>query len=316
MRGGLPDGTDRPQIVERHGDQLVVRHTNKRAKQEIGRLIGEGELPANATLQTMPKWSDGQPEIEFNIGTEETSTLGTPEAGKSVLKTTITASAMGGFDREDIARGIRHLRNEGRGVVMLGVCESAIRSTAGREYGLKKRRRWICVHVESDEAEHRVWGYVELFGTFKWIAAIGEKALKVQAASFTRDFAMPAIVHHAAVSAPEWRSQARGGRARDDRGGREALCVRVVAQVSEQRRRRILPARRRFLANQTRHRICWSRFRVSRGAVTGVENRVSPVGAATTTRLSPPAGARQFSAPLRDVQAIVVATLQIASAGC
>ena len=92
VRGGLPEGTDRPQIVENHGDQLVVAHTNNRARQEIERLVGAGELPANATLQTMPKRSGGQPEIEFNIGMEEASTLGTPEACKSVLKTMITAS--------------------------------------------------------------------------------------------------------------------------------------------------------------------------------------------------------------------------------
>ena len=57
VRGGLPEGTDRPQIVENHGDQLVVAHTNNRARQEIERLVGAGELPANATLQTMPKRS-------------------------------------------------------------------------------------------------------------------------------------------------------------------------------------------------------------------------------------------------------------------
>ena len=178
MRGGIPDGTDRPQIVENDGEKLVIAHTNKRARQEVERLGRTGELPGNAILETMPK--GGQPQVELTIDMDEASKLGTPDACKSVLKSMITASAMGGFEREDIGRAIRHLRNEGRGVLMLRVRESAMRSAAGRRYGLRRRRSWVCVHVESDEAEHRVWGYVELFGTFKWIAVIGEKALTVR----------------------------------------------------------------------------------------------------------------------------------------
>ena len=180
MRGGIPDGTDRPQIVENDGEKLVIAHTNKRARQEVERLGRTGELPGNAILETMPQGSGGQPQVELTIDMDEASKLGTPDACKSVLKSMITASAMGGFEREDIGRAIRHLRNEGRGVLMLRVRESAMRSAAGRRYGLRRRRSWVCVHVESDEAEHRVWGYVELFGTFKWIAVIGEKALTVR----------------------------------------------------------------------------------------------------------------------------------------
>ena len=177
MRGGVPQGTDRPQIVEDNGEQLVIAHTGKRARQEVERLRRTGELPPNTTLEPRPEGSGGYPQIGFQFDMDEASVLGTPEACKSVLKTMITASTMGGFDSEDIVRAIRHLRNEGRGVLMLRVGDSAMRSAAGRRYGLRKRRTWVCVHVESDEAEHRVWGYVELFGTFKWIAVIGEKAL-------------------------------------------------------------------------------------------------------------------------------------------
>ena len=55
MRGGVPHGTDRPQIVEDDGEQLVIAHNGKRARQEVERLRRTGELPPNATLEPRPR---------------------------------------------------------------------------------------------------------------------------------------------------------------------------------------------------------------------------------------------------------------------
>ena len=148
-------------------EMTISAPSRKRAVQEIRRLVKEGKLPEGREDEFIQGIQ--REEIETRIMFSEAGGVGGDAVWNSWLKSMVTAGVLGGVSRQDMLVALESLRGSGPAAPMFPIRQSCIQPSGEVPIPIWRH----CVHVESDEAAHVIWGYTEFFGTFNAIAQIG-----------------------------------------------------------------------------------------------------------------------------------------------
>ena len=171
LKAGIRGGAEHPQSRMRQvGDKYemtISAPSRQRAVQEIRRLVKEGKLPEGREEEIIQGIQ--REEIETRIMFSEAGGVGGEAVWNSWLKSMVTAGVLGGLSRQDMLAALESLRGCGPAAPMFPIRNSCIQPSGQVPVPIWRH----CVHVESDEAAHVIWGYTEFFGTFNAIAQIG-----------------------------------------------------------------------------------------------------------------------------------------------
>ena len=140
-----------------------------RLRQELARLVKQGTIDASDAddiLATMERV-----EVETEVEFEEYGAIGGPDAFNSMLKCMMNAGCEAGLTLHDMFTAREALRGRLPHVMWIPVAVSGIQQCQEHE-------SWLhCVHVETDLQENRTWGYLELYGTYRYLAILGQDYL-------------------------------------------------------------------------------------------------------------------------------------------
>ena len=177
LKTGMLGGKEQIEEVEHEGELYIVGEDKKEVEAEIRRRQEDGVITEEAADKTIEEIRE-KVEVETFVEFEDVRSFRGGEVVRSIIKSMLTTACATGLEPSDLLTGKATI--EGRPVwamtlrgqlpiaTFLPIEKSAVNQ--------QKEMPWIhCVHIETDDKEHYVWGYVELFGTFRFTGIIGRK---------------------------------------------------------------------------------------------------------------------------------------------
>ena len=170
LKRGLRGGPAGPVFLsKRDGDSdeiYLSAESKSRLKQEIARLIKQGKISETDVDKIMS--TTERVEVETEVEFEKFRGIGGPDAFNSMLKSMMSAGCEAGLTLHDMLTAREALRGKLPDPMWIPVGLSGIK----HEYA---GDRWVhCAHVETDTTDNQVWGYLELYGTFRYLALLGQ----------------------------------------------------------------------------------------------------------------------------------------------
>ena len=176
MRGG-PEGV---QEIEEGGVSFLIAERQEDLEKEARRRQEEGIWTEVQTTEFLERQKE-RVEVEHQIEFEDVHPMGGPEFDCSVVKCMMNAACKAGYTVDELRTGQNFLKGRTsialtpRGTVPIATF-LPLRQSAVEDK--ERERRWIhCVHVEADLEQKFVYGYLELYGTFRFSAIIGRAYL-------------------------------------------------------------------------------------------------------------------------------------------
>ena len=173
MRGGIGQMVE----TEYGGEPYLIADNKKEIENEIRRRQEDGRI----SQEDADKIIDGireKVEVETFVEFEDIQAIGGDGLANSVIKSMLTTACAAELDPSDLLTGKASI--EGRpewAMTLRGQLPIATFLPVGHSAVIQQAQMpWIhCVHVETDDRARYVWGYVELFGTFRFAGIIGRK---------------------------------------------------------------------------------------------------------------------------------------------
>ena len=177
FKTGMLGGTEQMVEVEYEGEPHLVAEDKKDIENEIRKRQEEGRI----SEEDADKIIDGireKVEVKTFVEFEDLQAFGGYEVVNSVIKSMLTTACTTGLEPNDLLTGKATI--EGRPVqtmTLRGQVPIATFLPVGKSAVVQQEDTpWIhCVHIETDDRARYVWGYVELFGTFRFAGIIGRK---------------------------------------------------------------------------------------------------------------------------------------------
>ena len=182
FKTGMLGGTEQPVELEHQGERYIVADDRTAVANEIRKRQRNGELTeenANILIASIQDKVQTETYVEF----ENVQAFGGVEVASSITKSMLTTACAAGFGPNDLLTGICFTKGKTawamtlRGQVPIATYLPVQQSSVIQ----RSADTWIhCVHVETDERARYIWGYVELYGTFRFAGIIGRKYMGVQ----------------------------------------------------------------------------------------------------------------------------------------
>ena len=173
LKRGLRGGPAGPVLLsKRDGDSdeiYLSAESKSRLRQEIARLVKQGIIPETDVDEIMS--TTERVEVETEVEFEEFGGIGGPAAFNSMLKSMMSAGCEAGLTLYDMLTAREALCGRLPDLMWLPV------GVSGTKHGYEGDKWMHCVHVETEATDNQVWGYLELYGTFRYLAVLGQRYL-------------------------------------------------------------------------------------------------------------------------------------------